>query len=534
MVALDVEVMENLGVHEKVGEPESLENTENSGVGVKQEEDRKPQPGAISGGNFYGNSNGNGAHVKQESTSRSLPPKSAAGGGGTSAHGNIYPIESLSPYAHKWTIKARCTVKSDIKTWHKQTGEGKLFSVTFMDETGEIRATGFNEQVDQLYEVFQPGSVYYISSPCRVQIAKKQFSNVNNDYELTFERDTAVEKAEEDNSVPSIRYNFTNIQDLQKVEANSTVDLVGVIKDVGEVSQITSKSTGKPYDKREISLVDNSGFSVRMTLWGNTAQSFEGDPDQVVAFKGVKVSDFGGRSCSLLSSGTMAINPDIDEAHRLKGWYDAQGNTADFTTHSSTMGTTNAGGRKDVYKTTKQVQDENLGMSEQADYFTLKATVVYIKSDNIAYPACQSEGCNKKIVEINPGEWRCERCDKSFEKPQYRYIISANVSDHTGQIWLSCFDEVGRMMLGMDGNDLMDMKENDERAFGEKVANANCQTWIFRCRAKMDTFQDQTRYVANLGVQRVKSVLTSHAVCATRSRMPTPSITLRRPSAWPS
>lgn len=45
-----------------------------------------------------------------------------------------------------------------------------------------------------LYDLFQEGSVYYISSPCRVQIAKKQFSNLNNDYELTFEKDTIVEK----------------------------------------------------------------------------------------------------------------------------------------------------------------------------------------------------------------------------------------------------------------------------------------------------------------------------------------------------
>jgi replication factor A1 len=107
---------------------------------------------------------------------------------------NIYPIEALSPYAHKWTIKARCTSKSDIKTWHNKNGEGKLFSVNFLDDSGEIRATGFNDQCDALFDLFQEGCVYYISSPCRVQLAKRQFSNVNNDYELTFERDTVVER----------------------------------------------------------------------------------------------------------------------------------------------------------------------------------------------------------------------------------------------------------------------------------------------------------------------------------------------------
>ena len=121
-------------------------------------------------------------------------PQRATTNSSSTAHANIYPIEALSPYAHKWTIKARCTNKSDIKNWHNKNGEGKLFSVNLLDESGEIRGTGFNEQCDQLYEVFREGGVYYITSPCRVQMAKKQFTNLNNDYELTFERETVVEK----------------------------------------------------------------------------------------------------------------------------------------------------------------------------------------------------------------------------------------------------------------------------------------------------------------------------------------------------
>ena len=120
-----------------------------------------------------------------------MPSRNA---GGSSAHPNIYPIESLSPFGHKWTIKARCTSKGEIKHGHNKNGEGKLFSVNLLDESGEIRATGFNEQCDALYELFQEGSVYYVSSPCKVQLAKKQFTNLNNDYELNFERDSLVEK----------------------------------------------------------------------------------------------------------------------------------------------------------------------------------------------------------------------------------------------------------------------------------------------------------------------------------------------------
>lgn len=271
--------------------------------------------------------------------------------------------------------------------------------------------------------------------------------------------------------------------------------MIGVLREVGETSQITSKTTQNSYDKREITLVDNSSFSIRMTLWGKTANAFEGQSETVVAFKGVKVSDFGGRSLSLLASGSMALNPDIDEAFKLKGWYDAQGKDDTFATHSAVMGSVATGGKKQDFKTVAQIHEEQIGMSEEAEYYTLKATVIYVKQDTFAYPACQTEGCNKKVVEENPGSWRCEKCNTAWEKPIYRYVMSVNVSDHTGQMWLSGFDETGRLIVGQTADELMDLKENDEKALQEKMVAATGQAWVFRCRAKMDNFQDQQRYV---------------------------------------
>jgi replication factor A1 len=277
------------------------------------------------------------------------------------------------------------------------------------------------------------------------------------------------------------------------VEKDTTIDILGILKEIGETSQIVSKSTSKPYDKRELTLVDNTGFSVRLTIWGTTATSFDAAPESVIAFKGVKVSDFGGRTLSLLSSGSMSVDPDIEEAHKLKGWYDAQGRHDTFVYASMANAMNSAGGKGDSFKTISQVRDEQLGMSENADYFSLKATVIYVKPDSVCYPACLSEGCNKKVVQVDSGHWRCERCDKAHPRPEHRYILSANVGDHTGQIWLSCFDEVGRLIMGMTADQLMELKETDEKAAGDIFQEANYRSWIFRCRAKMDNFQDQQR-----------------------------------------
>jgi replication factor A1 len=488
LIILDLDVIESLGTPEKIGEPKPLEAA--SG---------EAQNTVIGGAGFYGaKKEPQATHESKSQVKRDLPTRNAgANGGGQNSH--IYPIESLSPYAHKWTIKARVTNKSDIKTWHKASGEGKLFSVNLLDESGEIKATAFNDQCDQFYSVLQEGSVYYISSPCRVNIAKKQFTNLPNDYELTFERDTQIEKCEDQGAVPQVRFNFCSIQDLSQVEKDATVDVIGVLKEAGEVSTITSKKTQKDFEKRELTLVDDTGYSIRCTIWGKQAVGFDAPPESVVAMKGTKVSDFGGRSLSLLASGSMSVDPDIPEAHRLKGWYDASGRNDQFASHNSMMGSVGAAtGRKDQNKHIAQVKDENLGMNEQPDYFTVAATIVFIKRETFAYPACRSEGCNKKVTDLGDGTgWMCEKCNITHDRPEYRYIMSINVNDHTGQMWLSCFDETARAIMGKTADELMEYKEQDDEGGAARVDAAfdaaNFRKWSFRCRAKMDNYGDQQR-----------------------------------------
>ena len=46
--------------------------------------------------------------------------------------------------------------------------------------------------MDNFYEKLQEGKVYYVSR-ARVNIAKKQFSNINNEYEIMFENQTEIE-----------------------------------------------------------------------------------------------------------------------------------------------------------------------------------------------------------------------------------------------------------------------------------------------------------------------------------------------------
>ena len=191
----------------------------------------------------------------------------------------------------------------------------------------------------------------------------------------------------------------------------------------------------------------------------------------------------------------MMVDPDIDEAHKLRGWYNAAGQNATFSTHQNMAPA--AGGSKNEAKAISAILEEEAYLQDTPTYMSLRASVLYVKNTTVAYPACSTEGCNKKVIEENPGSWWCEKCQKAFPEPQYRYVLSVNVGDHTGTLWLSCFDEAGQDIVGMSANEAMKIKmdddENGTTNFMNAMQEATCKTFNFRVRAKMETYQDQPK-----------------------------------------
>ena len=425
----------------------------------------------------------------------------------------VTPILALNPYQNKWTIRVRCTAKSPIRNFNGQRGPGKVQSVDLLDaEGGEIRATMFNQVQDRFGEVFQVGKVYLVSK-AGLKPARKQYNNLNADFEIWLENTSEVTEVTDDSSaggggIKLANYSFTRIADLESVEAGRVVDLVGVVQSVGDVSTIITKKDARELQKRDIVLMDETATCVQLTLWGDLATSMgnelagtdQGHP--VVAVKGGKLGDFGGRSVSSISSTQIQVNPDVPEAHVIKGWYEQDGRNA--APQSISDKRSSLGGGRGPFSDRKfvaQIQDEFMGRGEpRGVWCQIKGTITYMRSENMYYPACpnmlQETGrqCNKKTREDGMNGFYCERCAMHCAEPDYRYMMSIQVADHTGGNWMSVFNDEGKALLGCEAKELEEMRRSgDTDGVNAKVQSALYKEHVFKVLVREEMYQDEVK-----------------------------------------
>lgn len=413
----------------------------------------------------------------------------------------ISDIQSLNPYAGgRWTIKARVTTRSPLKNWTNARGQGKLFSVDLLDSKGgEIRATMFNDAVDKFYDLLRPGGVFYFAGG-KIKMANRKFSSVNNDYEVSFDQHSEISPAPEDGQISQMNYAFKKIAMIESLPADSNVDVIGVVKDVGPVNEIMSKA-GKQLFKRDISLVDDSNAEIKCTMWNEQAQAdCSSWTNNVVAIKGCRVSEYNGRSIGTLSSSSFAVNPTIPEAGHLLNWFNTGGNTTQVKSLSAAGGGFGGGGLGTFSERSviSDIKAKQLGFGQKPDYITVKGTVNFIKHDTgIYYQACTK--CQKKVVPDVAQNFTCEKCQTSYKTCENRYIMSVVVLDHTGSSWTTCFNDQGKIVLnGKTADEIGELRETNPALFEAAFKEALFKQYVFRLRVKAENVQEELRVKAGV------------------------------------
>ncbi|OMJ72265.1 hypothetical protein SteCoe_29345 [Stentor coeruleus] len=385
------------------------------------------------------------------------------------------PICALSITSSDWTIKARVTKKNKIVVWSKTQSEGKLFSCVLMDsKSDEIQATFFNAAVDLFESRIKEGRVYTFSGG-NIKYSNKSYAIVSNDIEINFDKNSLINEVADDGSIPKIRFNFIPLDRLPKVSIDQSVDVCGIIMEIEKPITVMTKK-GTQTIKRTMLITDYTDFSIEVTLWASLAQlpefdKFEIGEKPIVCFKNLKLKDFNKLSlASDFQSTHVIFNVEgIKEAENLQTWKLRQARIYPSTPLSE---------RKTLqikYKTTAEIKEEwgNFLNQDKSDIFRLIGIIGKITlndSRNIWYEACANGTCKKKVNKNSDGLFMCDSCNTTSDKCEYRYLYSLTISDCSGYIYATAFDEIMTELIGIKASEMQDLVMNQPLNAEDKLA----------------------------------------------------------------
>jgi len=405
------------------------------------------------------------------------------------------PIESLNPYNSRWTIKARVVSKGDKRTYESpKTGPGSVFSFDICDESGEMRVTVWREAADRFFPLVEEGRVYLISKG-QLKIANKKYSNLNAQYEMSLGYDGIVQLcADEPASMPKIRYSFVPISEMANKPPNAVVDVIGIVSDVSPVTKIMTKA-GKELSKRTAKLADDSGMSIEITIWGSQAERFPDDVTTAVSFKGARVTEWNERSLGTNNGTSFEVDPDNEEAARLKAWHE-QGGASDVKSLSVSTRGDGIAERDAKRSSIADLAEPGVGTGEKPTYVNVLATLSKINpqgKDEKApwYSSCPK--CQKKVIGDESSGFNCDSCGWSGGECLYRYILPMVVNDGGGAQWTTAFNDIAEQLLGKSATELKRLKDSDTQAFDDYVAERQFKRYVMTMRAKEEVYQDKAR-----------------------------------------
>eukprot|EP00177_Eucheuma_denticulatum_P005508 GFKZ01010015.1.p1 GENE.GFKZ01010015.1~~GFKZ01010015.1.p1 ORF type:complete len:662 (+),score=94.54 GFKZ01010015.1:285-2270(+) len=417
------------------------------------------------------------------------------------------PIQNINPYQNGWTIRGRCTYKGELRKFTNHRGDGLVISFELTDESGSIRITGFTQQAQLVEDTVHFNRMYKVSRGSLRQ-ANERWNRSTSQFEMTLDRNSVLAEIDDDGSFMQVKYNFTKIVDLDRIDVKGECDVVGVVTHIGPLNEIIIRSTGEPCNKRSINITDDSNASVELTLWRKQAETFltEADIDRhpVVVLRKASRGDFGGVCLNVNHSTTLELDPvNVPEANKLRNWYDTGGFNA--TAVQSVTSTPGTGGK--VTGPRKSLEDARIedvdpafsggsGSGATATFVT-RAYVGFVNSKNDIYYPSDPE-TKKKLTEAGPGMWSSESTNATYsdEEVVWRYVLSMKIMDHSSSTWVSGFDEVGQALFGKTAQEFRALKETDPSLAEQVIEESTFRPMLMKVTVKERMWREeqQIRY----------------------------------------
>ena len=93
-------------------------------------------------------------------------------------------------------------------------------------------------------------------------MANQKFTSIKNDFCIVFDRNSEIKEVEDDDNISAVGFSFTTIDEINELEQMKTVDAIGIVTQITPVTKVNIKSSGLEKDRRNVSIVDESGLQI--------------------------------------------------------------------------------------------------------------------------------------------------------------------------------------------------------------------------------------------------------------------------------
>ena len=117
-------------------------------------------------------------------------------------------------------------------------------------------------------------------------------------------------------------FEFCDLKSILDVQQMKTVDVCGVIAEVSENETVNLRK-GSSKVRKYVTLIDDSGYAISLTLWATMCDRITTDDiHKIIAVKGARVSEFGGKSLNAADDHSSLFNElNHDRCRTLIKWY---------------------------------------------------------------------------------------------------------------------------------------------------------------------------------------------------------------------
>ncbi|MCD6248311.1 MAG: DUF2240 family protein [Hadesarchaea archaeon] len=314
-------------------------------------------------------------------------------------------------------VAAKVAQKFQPQEFSRDDGSsGKVMNVILADETGSIRASFWDDMVDEAQKL-RVGDVVLLRNA-------RSREGLGGQPEIRVGRGTDVQVNPEGISVGEPRPSLVEISELEP--GMNAFQVLGRVIEVSGSRDFT-RSDGSKGRVASMVLADRTG-STRVSLWHDKAGLVDG----------VKVGDvirlsncystaglFGEVEVHLGRQGEMEVNPQVEvELPPV-----------------------------DVLKALARPEQVEIGsIKEEGKNVRVRGTIVKVFQRRPIFDVCPECGRNLGSVDSN---LLCEECGKVVT-PEHRVVLSFTIDDGTGNIRAILFGKVGEQLLGMGAQEVFE------------------------------------------------------------------------------